>query len=435
MDKVLANMTMEINQILYEERIRHRRKTEVVRVCFKFGRATEEELAESHVFSIRNYAELRELPEQVILHFHSLPHFDIKSVHITQLTMVLYNFVSLEPENLFFTPFGHFHHQLFFPAQFKVYVRPPFSYRTPRLQHQTIGAFRITSNLQYLLSSVSELPKTIQLKHLKKLLGLNLLTNFKESLSCARLIRDYISYDERRMLYFMSWWCQQGRGHSSLQDIKFVGVIGRIIRALKTPVNKTYGDWETYAMNLNGIIYLWEERGPRDKPTFSAEGSYIGEFFEHLCTGRKGPEHFGEPVDAFDKVFPIQKLTIGSQKLLLLSNIDGQDPSGQFVQVQLTTDENYFTRENESFVLERHLKLWAQAVISGSKKVILGKKDLNYNLTYLEGFETAQLPQNRYSKQCFFFLERLLEWMETQLPEHNDRLVKKFSWTPGTKYV
>lgn len=130
----------------------------------------------------------------------------------------------------------------------------------PTFKHENIDAFRITRSLEYCKASFDQIPQILPKDNLYSMVGVDMLNNFNEPVSCSQLLKDYISYDETKITFFHRWWVEEGRKMETLKNIKFVAAHGRIIRALKTPVNKTYGNWETYAMNVDGVIYLWDEK-------------------------------------------------------------------------------------------------------------------------------------------------------------------------------
>jgi hypothetical protein len=124
------------------------------------------------------------------------------------------------------------------------------------------------------------------------------------------------------------------------------------------------------------------------------------------------------------QIFPVQKVTFGTHKLLLLSNVDAQDSAGDFVQVQLQTQENSmrgWKNNRESFMLERNLKIWSQAIISGSKTVVIGHKNGRNHITKINYLTTEEFSADVEDKQLSYnFVNRLLEWIHKQLPVSND---------------
>lgn len=174
----------------------------------------------------------------------------------------------------------------------------------PVYTHKVVGEFRITTDLKYSLRK-TDIPKLLPDSTLKSLVGYNLLVNFDSKTSCKKLIKDYNTYNETKHKYFSQWLRKEKPKIPDLDDIKFVAFQGRLLRALKTPLNKTYGEWQTYAMNVDNVIYLWDEitvgtkSGLCNNP-FNMEGNYMGELFEQLVTGREPKP--GGIIDGLNKV-------------------------------------------------------------------------------------------------------------------------------------
>lgn len=53
-------------------------------------------------------------------------------------------------------------------------------------------------------------------------------------------------------------------------------------------------------MNVNGVIYLWDEKSLRTKDSFFPAPNYMGELFEQMVSGRVPPN--AEIIDAYEKV-------------------------------------------------------------------------------------------------------------------------------------
>lgn len=191
------------------------------------------------------------------------------------------------------------------PTSLRVHTLASSTTSLPVYSHRVVGSFRITTNLKYDLQNTAT-PTLLPNSTLNSLIGYNLRANFRPNKSCQKLIRDYITYNEVKHMYFSQWLRNEKPGILDLEDIKFVSFQGRLLRALKTPLNtEKYGEWETYAMNLDGVIYLWEEltvpvQSGSNKPCNVTSGNYMREVFEQIVTGRNPKP--GDPVDGINKV-------------------------------------------------------------------------------------------------------------------------------------
>lgn len=100
--------------------------------------------------------------------------------------------------------------------------------------------------------------------------------------------------------------------------------------------------------------------------------------------------------------------------------MDAQDSSGNYVQVTLSADQTEFKNNNASLVLELNLKLWAQAVVSGAERLVIGTKNKKNLLTRVQLLETdefrATLMKREEMAKCFNFQDRLLTFIKIHLP-------------------
>jgi len=153
-----------------------------------------------------------------------------------------------------------------------------------------IGSFRTTVGMsKKRQSSIVHLPKLIPLKRLYKLKGLNLTTEYVTANPAdPKRFFDYTYYNQLKHNCFIKWlrkvkYMEKVRtGHFKKPD--FVGFSGRFTASMRSPASKQYGDWELYATNIGGIIYLWEERKPRFEDT---RETFCGTSFEKLAVGEK----------------------------------------------------------------------------------------------------------------------------------------------------
>jgi hypothetical protein len=157
----------------------------------------------------------------------------------------------------------------------------------------------MTCKLQYSNQHIDP-PTLLKESELQSLVGHNMLRHFNLKTSCDRLIEDYTTYDEKKHKCFNKWLKVEKPKNKDLDDVQFIAFHGRIVRALKTPLNKTFGEWETFAMNVNNVIYLWDEKSGRTNNYFKPEGGYMGEYFEHLVTGREAKS--GGVIEGMEKV-------------------------------------------------------------------------------------------------------------------------------------
>lgn len=127
------------------------------------------------------------------------------------------------------------------------------------------------------------------------------------------------------------------------------------------------------------------------------------------------------------QVFPINKVTFGKHKMVLLDNVDAQDASGGFVQIAAWTEPKYFNKPNEALVRERHLKQWAQSIVSCAEVNIIAGKDNQGVITKVDIMSTEDLSkkinndvksesENIGLDTCFYFQDRFLDWIKVHLP-------------------
>lgn len=101
----------------------------------------------------------------------------------------------------------------------------------------------------------------------------------------------------------------------------------------------------------------------------------------------------------------------------MMSNVDAQDSEGRFLQVQIQTDSNCYKRKNASLILEKNLKLWSQAVVSGCNWMVVGYKTFDNHITKIDTVGVDEFSPNAEDKeQCYDFLNRLLDWIKAHLP-------------------
>jgi len=116
--------------------------------------------------------------------------------------------------------------------------------------------------------------------------------------------------------------------------------------------------------------------------------------------------------------------------------VDAQHEDGEFVQVQIQTEASAYKKVNPSFMLERNMKVWSQAVVSGSKRLTIGYKDKQNYITKMETLTIEELGSTFENRDtCLIFVDRFLDWVKAHLPVHNEKLVKKFGWIPGNPKV
>lgn len=118
--------------------------------------------------------------------------------------------------------------------------------------------------------------------------------------------------------------------------------------------------------------------------------------------------------------------------------MDAQEEStGELVQVTIQTESNCFVGKENAFHVERNLKTWAQAVVSGASKVVIGTKDKGgTRILAMKTILTEELSNGvEMKEECLQFTHRLLDWIKAQLPNHDTNTVKKFSWIPGKNNV
>ncbi|XP_021943663.1 uncharacterized protein LOC110863535 [Folsomia candida] len=418
----------------------HGRQAKLVRVEYKLGKTVEEHSEEKQgqgqQFDIEDSASILNLYDNMLKFFVELPKFSTDSVHFTELAIALKKFVPImsgdklcmSMENLVLAE------KSITQPTLRLYCQP--NGKTLAFEHTLLGAIRITSDLKYENHTTcdAQIPKLVEESELQSYVGFHLLQEFYTDTSCKRLIVDYTSYDIKKHHFFSKWLKEEKPQIEGLDDVQFVTFQGRLLRSLKTTLNQTFGEWETYAINIDNIIYLWDEKSVRTKSSFLPETAYMGELFEQIVSGR-APKN-GGCIDGLEKVFPVQKVSFGSHKVLMMSNVDAQDSEGRFLQVQIQTDSNCYKRKNASLILEKNLKLWSQAVVSGCNWMVVGYKTFDNHITKIDTVGVDEFSPNAEDKeQCYDFLNRLLDWIKAHLPVPDEKLVKKFSWIPGKQQV
>jgi len=146
-----------------------------------------------------------------------------------------------------------------------------------------IGSFRATSDEGYSSSGV-DIPKLIPRADLLNLRRMYLGTGYEEAAQNT-MITDHTSYYELKHRCFIQWL----REVKFMENVKagkfkkpdFIGFGGRFTDPMRSPAIKQFGDWEIYAINVGGIIYLWDEKKPQRANTLE---SYYGTNFERLAT-------------------------------------------------------------------------------------------------------------------------------------------------------
>ncbi|XP_035711584.1 DNA polymerase eta-like [Folsomia candida] len=432
LESILYNLILEVGEILQEEESRYFRTTDTIRLEFNLAG---DKKGFSEDFRISDKDKFNKILKCIVP--TAKLQFDTDNV-VTSLALVLKNFEPRRNQNSpklnldLDTSMQNL--SLGLPNTLKVDTKSPPTASDLTFRHSPVGFFRITKDLTFSMESKDALPRLMELEDLHSLVGYNLFKAFNPA-TRPTVITDYTYYDEIKHRCFSEWLRLEGPKFKG--KVQFISFHGRILRSLKTIWNQTFGEWDTYAMNVNGTIYLWDEKTPRPRSqSFHYARQFMGCLFENLTTG-KGKD--GLPEDDIEKVFVIQKVQFGTHTLLLLNNVDAQDSSGNYVQVTLSADQTEFKNNNASLVLELNLKLWAQAVVSGAERLVIGTKNKKNLLTRVQLLETdefrATLMKREEMAKCFNFQDRLLTFIKIHLPEHDRKLVKKFSWCPGKHNV
>jgi hypothetical protein len=111
----------------------------------------------------------------------------------------------------------------------------------------------------------------------------------------------------------------------------------------------------------------------------------------------------------------VDKMKIGTNKMILVNQIDGLDQEGERVQVSVNN-----TNRRAEFARGRDLKLWAQCIVSGTDKVLLGFDDEYYTLSSIGLHEFQEFSRNAdldgSLSDCLQFQNHLLRWIKAHLP-------------------
>jgi len=146
-----------------------------------------------------------------------------------------------------------------------------------------ISSFGTLANADYYWSDKVTLPKIIPSYKYGELIGSYLGRGYEE----ASLISDHLGFYELKHEQFHKWLqdfqfiekVQSGR----VEKPDFICFNGRLADTMQTPDLRQFGDWEIYALNVAGIIFLWDEKKP--KSAINNVIDYYGLGFESLLRG------------------------------------------------------------------------------------------------------------------------------------------------------
>jgi hypothetical protein len=161
------------------------------------------------------------------------------------------------------------------------------------------GAFRTTAEGAYSASPEDlQLPQILHITKLQKLVGSDIYSDVTSPPTNSIMIHDHVEYYEFKHQCFVRWLRDNYFLKVKPHDVDFIAFHGRIADPLKSPACEKFGRWEIYGMNVDSIIYLWDEKVP--KPQSSVRGSnYASLHFEKLVSS-EDPSDIG--VLEWDKV-------------------------------------------------------------------------------------------------------------------------------------
>jgi len=165
-----------------------------------------------------------------------------------------------------------------------------------------VGAFRTTvKRISSFHPNYLVLPKLLPLDDLECFVDLEL-DRIEELQEHPLFITNYALYDETKHRCFVKWLEENYENCMISEDkedksssVDFVSFNGRISDSLQTPLVRQCDGWEIFAMNIGGVIYLWDEKVMRSGPPISKAG-YGGLAFEQLVT-KQCPESASPRMD------------------------------------------------------------------------------------------------------------------------------------------
>jgi hypothetical protein len=146
------------------------------------------------------------------------------------------------------------------------------------------GAFRTTAELAYTASPEElQLPQILPVANLQTLVGSDIYSDVTSPPPNSIMIRDHVAYYELKHKCFVQWLSDNYFLKVKPHEVDFIAFHGRIADPLKSPACKKHGRWEIYGMNVDSIIYLWDEKVPLPQAS-ARRSSYAGHYFEKLVS-------------------------------------------------------------------------------------------------------------------------------------------------------